>query len=331
MFFQHPPAVPVHRSWSPQRMTLASHVRFRCALARLVPALALAACARSAPGPAIPSACIDVPLPAAGETRTRTLYVTAELGYEAPDTARFAAISLLNEIAKTFSLPTPVSFASWSAVDTLDKHAAVPTVANEARVVVSPDGRLRSIAINQTSLVGAIDAALEAAIRAALDGGGVRPPAALGVEKDQTFFVRLTFDPFPVPAWADDARLRERTGRSRPIPRIVEMPLATLQLPSTRLSALPEVDRKSWKFPRRPHSRDNTDASVALEYVVGRNGRVAPGTIRIVGATERPFAAAVIRNVEDLRYSPGRIGDCPVAVLMATLTSIEVEAELPPE
>ncbi len=61
-----------------------------------------------------------------------------------------------------------------------------------------------------------------------------------------------------------------------------------------------------------------SDAGVAgqvmLELVVDENGRVRPGSIRIVSASHEEFTAATLRIAERMRFRPARVGDRPVAV-----------------
>src|SRR5687767_3385310 len=74
------------------------------------------------------------------DRRTDTLYAVAELGYQAPDTARIYAAHLLEEFARRFRLPTPTAFAVWASADTIRQEVAIPVLATEALVVVRPDG-----------------------------------------------------------------------------------------------------------------------------------------------------------------------------------------------
>jgi periplasmic protein TonB len=56
------------------------------------------------------------------------------------------------------------------------------------------------------------------------------------------------------------------------------------------------------------------EGRVLVEVVVGEDGRVRPGTARIVSATHDALGAATLRAVESFRFRPARIGGTPVAV-----------------
>jgi periplasmic protein TonB len=56
------------------------------------------------------------------------------------------------------------------------------------------------------------------------------------------------------------------------------------------------------------------EGRVLVEVVVGEDGRVRPGTARIVSASHDALGAATLRAVEGFRFRPARIGGAPVAV-----------------
>lgn len=53
---------------------------------------------------------------------------------------------------------------------------------------------------------------------------------------------------------------------------------------------------------------------VVVEMVVDENGRVRPGSARVVDASHPAFAEAALRAVERFRFTPAQVGGVPVAV-----------------
>ncbi|HEX8359039.1 MAG TPA: TonB family protein [Longimicrobium sp.] len=61
-------------------------------------------------------------------------------------------------------------------------------------------------------------------------------------------------------------------------------------------------------------SEAGVTGQVMLELVVDENGRVRPGSIRVVSASHEEFTAATLRIAERMRFRPARVDDRPVAV-----------------
>lgn len=55
---------------------------------------------------------------------------------------------------------------------------------------------------------------------------------------------------------------------------------------------------------------------VMLELIVDVNGRVRPGSVRVVSATDPQFSEASVRIAERLRFTPARVGDRAVPVMV---------------
>ena len=295
-------------------------------VAALAAVISLAACAPKSP-PAPPTAmraCTGAPVAGdAADTRQEPLYAVAELGYEAPDTARQYAVGLLSEFEKVFRLPSPIGFVAWGGADARDS-ATSPTMAAEASITIAPDGQLIALALIQSSLVAAVDSALLSGVRATTQGGGVLPPSVHGIDKPLTVFVGLgvgkpaRWDAIP------DTGPAERPVM--PIRRMVELPLRLLDLPVKRFSSMVSIDMERSTHARYPEGLSGAgwDGAVDVEYVVSPAGSVIPQTIRVLGGTERRFAAAVLEALKGARFLPARIDGCPVPVL--TLQRFEFRA-----
>jgi protein TonB len=70
----------------------------------------------------------------------------------------------------------------------------------------------------------------------------------------------------------------------------------------------------------RNYPRSLAEAGVAgqvmLELIVDVNGRVRPGSVRVVSATDPQFSDASVRVAERLRFTPARVGDRAVPVMV---------------
>ncbi|MFL5497548.1 MAG: TonB family protein, partial [Gemmatimonadaceae bacterium] len=53
--------------------------------------------------------------------------------------------------------------------------------------------------------------------------------------------------------------------------------------------------------------------SVRLAFTVRADGTIAPQSIELINANYRDFVSAVFDALENTRYHPARLGDCPVA------------------
>ena len=284
--------------------------------ALIVAAISSTACApKVAPAATTPvRTCTNPSLSGATETRQKPLFVTAELGYEAPDTARGYAVNLLSEFEKVFRLPSPIGFVVWDA-DGRDS-TAVPTIASEASLTVGQDGQLIGIALTQSSLVARVDSALLSALRTAVESGGVLPPSVHRIVKPLTIFVALSVGPSTERELGPEAAPQERPVMPRR--RTVELPLRLLDLPVKRFSAMVKSDLERSTRVAYPADlgRAQWEGDVDLEYVVGKNGTVVPGTIRVIGGTERRFVATAIEALKGTRFVPAEIDGCPVSVLV---------------
>jgi TonB family protein len=112
-----------------------------------------------------------------------------------------------------------------------------------------------------------------------------------------------------------------------PPPRVIERSLLKVQVPTSHFSAPPRRDEKGSKrviFPADQLAK-GMDGDVSVQYVVGRDGRVTPGTIRLVGATERGFADRILRTLKDARFFPAEIEGCPVPALVTDIHAFRID------
>ncbi len=77
-----------------------------------------------------------------------------------------------------------------------------------------------------------------------------------------------------------------------------------------------EVSRLFERFYPRMLADQGVAGRVMLELIVEADGRVRPGSARIVSATNEQFSGATMRIVERLRFRPARVGGEAVPVMV---------------
>lgn len=70
-------------------------------------------------------------------------------------------------------------------------------------------------------------------------------------------------------------------------------------------------------------SREGIGGLVVVEYVILANGRVAPSSLRVLGATHLAFSVAATEALMRARFRPGRRSGRPVAVLVRQTISFQ--------
>jgi protein TonB len=77
-----------------------------------------------------------------------------------------------------------------------------------------------------------------------------------------------------------------------------------------------EVSRLFERFYPRMLADQGVAGRVMLELIVEANGRVRPGSVRVISATNDQFSSATMRIVERFRFRPARVGDQAVPVMV---------------
>jgi len=77
-----------------------------------------------------------------------------------------------------------------------------------------------------------------------------------------------------------------------------------------------EVSRLFERFYPRMLADQGVAGRVMLELIVEADGRVRPGSVRVVSATNPQFSDATMRIVERFRFRPARVGDDAVPVMV---------------
>lgn len=77
-----------------------------------------------------------------------------------------------------------------------------------------------------------------------------------------------------------------------------------------------EVSRLFERFYPRVLADQGVAGRVMLELIVEADGRVRPGSVRVVSATNPQFSDATLRIVERFRFRPARVGEQAVPVMV---------------
>ncbi|HEX8452571.1 MAG TPA: TonB family protein [Longimicrobium sp.] len=83
-----------------------------------------------------------------------------------------------------------------------------------------------------------------------------------------------------------------------------------------RLANGSEVARLFERFYPRVLADQGVAGRVMLELIVDADGRVRPGSVRVVSATNPQFSDATLRIVERFRFRPAHVGDQAVPVMV---------------
>lgn len=153
------------------------------------------------------------------------------------------------------------------------------------------DGGASGIRVRLTSLASGFDSAVVATLEAMSREHSI--PLAAGGDSPDSIPLRLSITSGPAEAgWA---RALFRTM----MPRIGVSDAE--EGAANPAPAYPDVERAL-----------GMDGYVLLQLVVSDEGRVEPGTVEILQATSGPFMRAAIAMLDSLRFTPARVGACPV-------------------
>lgn len=246
-----------------------------------------------------------------GETRLDSLFVSVETGIRMPKVPAPGLHAFAESVGSSLELPRP--FALPGVVDFTfpERHehgdsAVEPRryregLMGEVMVELDRTGALKRVMLTQTTLTPAIDAALVNAVRSAASlplSDELR--RALGKARGGALFVRLRTVGGSISG----------SGES-----FAAVAVAALPVPVVTLTAQPV--RKKGALPIYPEvaQANSIDGKVNLVFVIGRDGKVIPGTVNLFGTTQREFAKASIDALMRAQFAPAMVGSCPVAAL----------------
>ncbi|HEX2779428.1 MAG TPA: energy transducer TonB [Gemmatimonadaceae bacterium] len=287
----------------------------------LVAALAVAApLAAQAPAPA-PSC--PAPLEPIGNSYAQdTLLLVLDPGYGLAPQPENVQQSALAAVFQGLELPTPLPlpvvitrlFANGGSMAGSQGFTA------EAFVEIGGNGKVKRTGLSQTSLVPPIDQALLTAVTTAADSGAFEPYQKAARGPGGFVFVELRTVDLPAFDQKVTDYLRQPdpmvAPRRRPPPKgePARLPIKLLRIPLMRLTSQAEVPKPGPHpvFPQRELDA-NQDGFVNFEFVIGADGRLVPGTLRIANSMTPGYARAVLKAVEDFKFVPATAGGCGVA------------------
>jgi hypothetical protein len=303
-------------------------------LAIAIAGVATAATAQDSPPDARAATCPAPlePLSDAAYT-TDTLILALDPGYGIKPVDSMVAMNALATVNDDLTLPAPLALppviVQWfhggpSVADDQPGGGAQGFMA-EAFVELERSGKVKRVGLTQTSLVGSIDAALVAAVQKAADEGAFLPYKEGIIDRSAYVFVQLRT--MPIPTFTEKARDYTRPDADALVPTpyghqeqvkkkgaAVVLPIRVLHVPIVRLTSRLMVTKRGPDpvFPLG-ELRGRQDGFVNIEFVVGTDGKVVPGTLRLANAMTTGYAKAVIDALDRYRFKPAMAGACPVA------------------
>lgn len=295
-------------------------------LALLLPALVAAQA--PAPAPSCPAQFDVLPNTYVGDTLT--LAIDPGYGIKPVDsTLALTALSVVNDnlvLPKPLALP-PVITASYQAAPGDGGPAFVGTQGfmGEAFVELERNGKVKRVGLTQTTLVPELDAALVAAVKKAVDDGAFM--AYQDAAHDHGGYVFVEMRTIPLPEFKEKAvdYKRPDPDAALPIPgsnepkikkrgTIVTLPIRILHVPMVRLTSPLEITKRG-PAPTFPLNEleGRQDGFVNVEFVVGTDGAVVAGTLRLANAMTAGYAKAVVNSLDRYRFKPATASNCPVA------------------
>lgn len=106
------------------------------------------------------------------------------------------------------------------------------------------------------------------------------------------------------------------TGNTKPTPDPPSVYTSDMVEESPQLANGGEVSRLFERFYPRTLADQGVAGRVMLELIVEADGRVRPGSVRVISATHEQFSGATLRIVERFRFRPARVGDQAVPVMV---------------
>lgn len=279
------------------------------AVSALLSTIALPVMAQRAVAPvrdsAPPAAACDSVLRAAAVDSLQTV-VTAYLARtDGGLVPREYADLLLQDFGQRFRVPQPLRVpvlapgpASLRALAPNRRSAVSPRelrITGMYELTAASDGSGAEVRVRLTSMSVSFDSAVVATLEAMARDHSM--PMLPDVESDDSIPLRLSITSGP-----------PEPGRARPLfrttlPRYAATDAA--EAPGNPKPAYPAVERAL-----------GMDGYVLLQLVVGGDGRVEPGTVEVLQATSAPFLRSAVPLLGKLRFTPARVGSCPVPQVM---------------
>jgi len=307
------------------------------ALTALLPA------AVHAQSPTPPASCPTQFVPVPNMFSADTLRLAIDPGYGIKPVDSTLALTALSVVNDHLSLPSPLALppviTGWySSLPGVDGPSMAGTQGfmGEAFIDIQRNGKVKRVGLTQTTLVPELDAALVAAVKQAVDDGAFM--AYQDAAHDHGGYVFVEMRTVPLPEFKEKAvdYKRPDPDAALPIPysnepkirkrgTIVTLPIRVLRIPIVRLTSPLEITKRG-PAPTFPPGEleGRQDGFVNVEFVVGTDGSVVAGTLRLANAMTAGYAKAVINSLDRYRFKPATANDCPVAARETYTFTFEV-------
>lgn len=296
----------------------------------------LTAAIAGAQGAAPPAASCPAPLEPSGSYSADTLFLGIDPGYGIPPVDSMAALTALSVVSDALVLPSPLALppviVSTYTTGATDGAQLVSGGAQgfmgEAFVEIERGGKVKQVGLSQTTLVNAIDAALVDAVQKAANQGAFT--AYQDAARGKGGFVFLLLRTMPLPTFKEKAEDYKRPESLNLVPApyltqtmkkkgdLVTLPVRALRIPIVRLTSALTITKRG-PDPSFPFDdpRDSKNGFVNVEFIVGPEGSIVTGTLRVADAMTTNYANAALDALKDYRFRPAMAGACPVAARMA--------------
>jgi len=300
---------------------------------------------RAAAGQGVPTAAKDctAPLEPSGAYTADTLLLAVDPGYGIKPVDSTLAQTALAVVSDALVLPSPLAlppvivmtYGAAMGDSTRTVSGGAQGFMGEAFVEIERNSKVKRVGLSQTTLVNALDVALVDAVQKAADQGAFM--AYQDAARGKGGFVFVLLRTMPLPAFkekAEDYKHPESLGLV-PTPYLtqtmkkkgdlVTLPIRALRVPIVTLTSGLAITKRG-PDPAFPFSelRGRQDGFVNIEFVVGADGGVIPGTLRLANAMTTDYATAVINSLKDYRFKPAMAGACPVAARMTYTFTFDV-------
>jgi hypothetical protein len=191
----------------------------------------------------------------------------------------------------------PMALGTYTANDSIAEATAFTAVA----FTITDAGAVKDLRMLASSLSPAFDQNVAGAVRATATAGLPMWPHGVG---HRAAFV-LEVQTWPEPDSVRD--LGDTTGA-------VRMRWASVNIPIWHGATRVETGRvRQWlPYPERARMARVED-SVLVRFVVGADGRIAPGTPYLLHAGYEDFVEVISDQLSSWRFVPTTVGGCPVA------------------
>ena len=281
-------------------------------------------------------ACRPALEPMAGAFTTDTLFLSLDPGYGIKPVAEEMQLTALSVIADSLALPTPLPMPPVIA-KTFTFPGSGPGGAQglmgEAFVELNGKGEVKRVGLSQSTLISRLDDALIAAVKSGVNNGAFM--AYEQAARGPGGFVFIGLRTIPLPQFREKAAEYVRQPLAGvPLPQaeapkkgaIATFPVRELRIPIVRLTSAPAVPGAGPKpvVPMRERE-SRQDGFVHVEFVIGADGRVLPGTFRLANAMTAGYARAVQRAVESYTFTPAMIDGCGVPARLSYSFTFDVD------